>query len=198
MTMAHKCNFKEMHKLDSPERRKILPPEETLYNAGLAKNDIFIDIGCGIGYFSITASKIVGSKGKVYALDTSTEMLEELKKRIIENKIENIVPILTKDYDFQIDSGLGTFALMSNVLHEVDDKLIFLNETNRILKTEGKLCIIEWQKKETEKGPPEKYRLSELEVKELLDQTNFKLLDRYPIADNFTAYISKKIGPNKS
>lgn len=196
--MAHKINVKEMHKLDSPERRKMLPPEETLYKAGLIENDIFVDIGCGIGYFSIPASKIVSSNGKVYALDTAFEMLEELKKRIIENKIENIMPILTKDYDFQIDSDLGTFALMSNVLHEVDDKIFFLKETNRILKTEGKLCIIEWQKKETEKGPPVKDRLSDLEVKKLLDQTNFKLLDTYSIADNFNAYISKKIRKNIS
>jgi len=196
--MAHKINVKEMHKLDSPERRKILPPDETLNNAGLSKNDIFLDIGCGIGYFSIPASKIVGSKGKVYSLDTSIEMLEELKKRIIENKIENIVTIHTKDYDFQINSGVGTFALMSNVLHEVDDKLFFLKETNRILKTEGKLCIIEWQKKETEKGPPVKDRLSELEVKNLLDQTCFKLLDTYSIAENFNVYTSKKIRTNKS
>lgn len=191
--MAHKINVKEMHKLDSPERRKMLPPEETLYKAGLIENDIFVDIGCGIGYFSIPASKIVSSNGKVYALDTAFEMLEELKKRIIENKIENIMPILTKDYDFQIDSDLGTFALMSNVLHEVDDKIFFLKETNRILKTEGKLCVIEWQKKETAKGPPVKDRLSELEVKELLDQTSFKLFDTYSIAENFNAYISKKI-----
>lgn len=196
--MAHKFNLKEMHKLDSPDRRKMIPPKETLYNAGLAKNDIFIDIGCGIGYFSIPASKIVGPKGKVYALDTSTEMLEGLKKRIIENKIENIAPILTKDYNFRIDSEIGTFALLSNVLHEVDDKLLFLKETDRILKTEGKLCVIEWQKKETGKGPPIKDRLLESQVNELLDQTNFKLIDSYPIDDNFNAYVSKKIRSNKS
>ncbi len=191
--MAHKINVKEMHKLDSPERRKMLPPEETLIDAGLTKNDIFIDIGCGIGYFSIAASIIIGPKGKVFALDTSSEMLEELNRRIIDKKIKNILPILTKDYDFKIDSEIGTFALMSNVLHEVDDKVIFLKETNKVLKTQGKLCVIEWQKKETEKGPPIKDRLSELQVNELLDQTNFKLLDSYSIGDNFTAYISKKI-----
>ena len=191
--MVHKFDVNNMNRLDSPERRKILPPEETLINAGLAKNDIFIDIGCGIGYFSIAASIIIGPKGKVFALDTSSEMLEELNRRIIDKKIKNILPILTKDYDFKIDSEIGTFALMSNVLHEVDDKVIFLKETNKVLKTQGKLCVIEWQKKETEKGPPIKDRLSELQVNELLDQTNFKLLDSYPIGDNFTAYISKKI-----
>lgn len=182
-----------MNRLDSPERRKMLPPEETLINAGLTKNDIFIDIGCGIGYFSIPASIITGPKGKVFALDTSSEMLEELNRRINVNKITNIEPILSDSYNFHLNQDTGTFALMSNVLHEVDDKVIFLKETNKILKTQGKLCIIEWQKKETEKGPPVKDRLSELQVNELLEQTNFKLLNSYSIGDNFTAYISKKI-----
>ncbi|MEN6379180.1 MAG: methyltransferase domain-containing protein [Methanofastidiosum sp.] len=191
--MAHKFNIKDMNRLDSPERRKMLPPEETLINARLSKNDIFIDIGCGIGYFSIPASIIIGPKGKVFALDTSNEMLEELNRRINVNKITNIESILSDPFDFHLNQDTGTFALMSNVLHEVDDKVIFLKETNKVLKTQGKLCVIEWQKKETEKGPPIKYRLSGSQVNELLDQTNFILLDSYPIGDNFTAYISKKI-----
>ena len=191
--MAHKFDVKEMYKLDSPERRKIIPPEETLTKAGLSTNDIFIDIGCGIGYFSIPASKIVGNDGKVFALDRSEEMLEELVRRKNENKITNIESILTKDYEFHIDSGTGTFALMSNVLHEVDDKVSFLKETNRVLKNYETFCIIEWQKKETERGPPLEERLSESEVKKLLGQTNFKVINTYQIADNFTAYISKKI-----
>ncbi len=62
--MAHKFNVKDMQKLDSPERRKILPPEETLIKIGLNKNQIFIDIGCGIGYFSIPASKLLVMKEK--------------------------------------------------------------------------------------------------------------------------------------
>ena len=191
--MAHKFDVKNMNRLDSPERRKMLPPRETLLNAGLAKNDIFIDIGCGIGYFSIPASIIIGPRGKVFALDTSSEMLEELNRKINLNKIVNIECILSDPYDFHLAQDAGTFALISNVLHEVDDKLIFLKETNRILTTKGKLCIIEWQKKQTEKGPPIKERLSEQDVKKLLDQTNFKLHDSYSIGNNFTMYVSKKI-----
>ncbi|KYC46342.1 MAG: hypothetical protein APG12_00657 [Candidatus Methanofastidiosum methylothiophilum] len=191
--MAHKFNVKDMHRLDSPERRKMLPPEETLIKAGLKKNDIFIDIGCGIGYFSIPASLIVGSKGKVFALDTSSEMLEELERRIYENKIKNINPILSESYKFPLGPNSGTFALISNVLHEVEDKLSFLMETNRVLLVEGTLFIIEWQKKETERGPPLEDRLSESEIENQLEKTNFKLINSFPIGDFFSAYISKKI-----
>ena len=101
--MAHKFNVKEMHKLDSFERRKILPPEEILIKAGLKIKDIFLDIGCGIGYFSIPASRIIGIEGKVFALDTSSEMLEELKRRIYKKNIKNIIPIFSEPYRFPLD-----------------------------------------------------------------------------------------------
>ncbi|HNZ60071.1 MAG TPA: class I SAM-dependent methyltransferase [Methanofastidiosum sp.] len=191
--MAHKFNVKEMHKLDSFERRKILPPEEILIKAGLKIKDIFLDIGCGIGYFSIPASRIIGIEGKVFALDTSSEMLEELKRRIYKKNIKNIIPIFSEPYRFPLDSNVGTFALISNVLHEVEDKISFLEETNRVLIRCGTLCIVEWQKKETERGPPLEDRINESEIKNLLEKTNYKLTNIHLIGDFFSLYISKKL-----
>jgi ubiquinone/menaquinone biosynthesis C-methylase UbiE len=191
--MAHKFNVKEMHKLDSFERRKILPPEEILIKAGLKIKDIFLDIGCGIGYFSIPASRIIGIEGRVFALDTSSEMLEELKRRIYKKNIKNIIPIFSEPYRFPLDSNVGTFALISNVLHEVEDKISFLEETNRVLIRCGTLCIVEWQKKETERGPPLEDRINESEIKNLLEKTNYKLTNIHLIGDFFSLYISKKL-----
>ncbi len=191
--MVHKFNVQDMHRLDSPERRKILPPEETLVKIGLNKNEIFIDIGCGIGYFSIPASKIIGDNGKVFALDTSKEMIDELKKRISENRITNIEPIISDPYDFHLNSNTGTFGFMANVLHEIEDKINFLKETNKVLKKNGTLCIIEWQKKQTERGPPLEERMGESEIKELLEKTNFEITSIRPLGENFIYYLSKKL-----
>ena len=191
--MAHKFNVKEMHKLDSFERRKILPPEEILIKAGLKIKDIFLDLGCGIGYFSIPASRIIGIEGRVFALDTSSEMLEELKRRIYKKNIKNIIPIFSEPYRFPLESNAGTFALISNVLHEVEDKISFLEETNRVLIRCGTLCIVEWQKKETERGPPLEDRIDESEIKNLLEKTNYKLTNIHLIGDFFSLYISKKL-----
>ncbi len=190
--MAHKFNVKKMHKLDSPERRRIIPPKETLLKAGLKINEIFVDIGCGIGYFSIPASTIVGPEGKVFALDNSSDMLEELKRRIDKKRIINIVPILSESYKFPLGSNSGTFAFISNVLHEVENKTNFLEETNRVLVDGGTLCIIEWQKKETVKGPPIEERLSETEVRKILKLTGFILISMHAIGENYISYISKK------
>ncbi len=191
--MVHKIKINERHKLDSPERYQTLPPEKTLMNAGLTENQIFIDIGCGTGYFSVPASRIVGLNGRVLALDTSQEMLDDLKLKINENSLTNIQTILTESYEFHLKEKVGTFALISNVLHEVEDKITFLNEANRVLIPNGTLFIIEWKKKETERGPPVKERLDEQEIKRLLEKTGFALLENYSVTEDLNAYISEKI-----
>jgi ubiquinone/menaquinone biosynthesis C-methylase UbiE len=48
---------------------------------GLDESDVVADIGCGVGYFSIPAVEIIKNSNKVYALDTSGEMLLEVEKR---------------------------------------------------------------------------------------------------------------------
>ena len=61
--MTHKFDAKNKHKLDNEKRRELLPPDETLIKLGLHEGDIMADIGCGIGYFTIPASKIAGDSG---------------------------------------------------------------------------------------------------------------------------------------
>jgi len=49
--MAYKFEINNMHKLDNPRRREILPPDETLRNLDINEGEAFADVGCGIGNF---------------------------------------------------------------------------------------------------------------------------------------------------
>ena len=82
--MTHKFDAKNKHKLDNEKRRELLPPEQTLINLGLHEGDVMADIGCGIGYFTIPASKIVGDSGKIFAMDILPEMLQDVGIKIKE------------------------------------------------------------------------------------------------------------------
>ena len=42
---------------------------------------VFVDIGCGDGFFSILAAKKVGANGKVYAVDIDASAIEKLKQK---------------------------------------------------------------------------------------------------------------------
>jgi FkbM family methyltransferase len=56
----------------------------------LKNGSIFIDVGANIGYYSLLASSIVGSEGKVYAFEASPSIYERLCENINLNDCKNI------------------------------------------------------------------------------------------------------------
>jgi FkbM family methyltransferase len=65
-----------------------------IYRVGLLKkNDIVLDIGAGIGDFSILASKRIGINGKVIAIEPNIEDYKLLQQNISNNNCPNIIPI---------------------------------------------------------------------------------------------------------
>lgn len=187
----HKFKPKNMKKLDTEKRKQMMPPEDTLKKFLLDKEDIFADIGCGIGFFTIPASNII-QNNPIYALDISIEMLDELARRIVEKQINNIEIIKTQEYDLKLPQASITYAFMCNVLHEIEDKEKMIDELLKILRREGKLTIIEWQKKDTEIGPSINNRVSKEEVKALLEKKGMTIIYEDTISNILYGVVAKK------
>ena len=183
--MSHKFDVSERHKLDNPQRREMLPPLETLQNLGLQAGDMMADIGCGIGYFTFPAASIVGSQGKVFGLDIAPEMIAEVEAEKTRNGINNIETICVDEQDLKLNSGSTTFALISNVLHEVENLDRYITEIRRILLVGGKLAVIEWEKKESVLGPPLSHRLDKLDLEKKLVHQGFKDVQNRSLRDEF-------------
>jgi methyltransferase, FkbM family len=66
------------------------PNEFYMLNKVLKTGDVFFDAGANIGLYSIFASKRVGSKGKVIAVEPSQREYERLKSHIEMNSLRNI------------------------------------------------------------------------------------------------------------
>lgn len=190
--MTHKFDAKNKHKLDNEGRRKLLPTEQTLINLGLHEGDIMADIGCGIGYFSIPASKIVGDSGKIFAMDILQEMLQDVEIKVKENNISNIETVLTEENDLKLEDGKITIAFISNVLHEANEKESFLNDIRSILSPKGRIAIVEWQKINSEFGPPIEHRLDKIDLIKILDTVGFSNISTIDIGENFYGLIAKK------
>ncbi|SPF36415.1 Methylase involved in ubiquinone/menaquinone biosynthesis [Candidatus Desulfosporosinus infrequens] len=190
--MAHKFNPANKNKLDDQWRRQNLPPILTLEKLGLIPGDTMADLGCGIGYFTIPAAEIVKATNNVFALDTSEEMLAEVEKRAILADVSNIIVVKTGEYNLMLPDESVSFALMVNVLHEIEDKEQFLQEARRLLKFAGKIAVVDWEKKPTEVGPPLDHRISFDEVKDMLEITGYKLIKDMPLAGVFYGMVAVK------
>ena len=166
----HKFDPARIELLLSPDREKDMAPEALLRGEGLKAGDSFADIGCGPGFFSIPASRIVGGSGHVYAIDAQEEMLEILKKRTPPG---NCSLMRSGENSIPLDDGSADFALLAYVLHESENKTLFLKEVKRVIRGGGKLLILDWKKKREEEGPPVWERLPLKTVRELLRGAGF-------------------------
>lgn len=163
----HKFNPSHIELLVGEERYKEMDPLEFLKENGVSPGMWIADIGCGPGFFTIPAAEIVGREGRVYAVDLQEEMLAELRRRnppenvIIVHSSENSIPIIIED-------GRCDMALLTFVLHEAEDRVIFLKEVKRLLKPKGRLILLDWEKKVEDKGPPFNERLDKSDAESLI------------------------------
>ncbi len=173
--MAHKFDAKKAEILDSADRRKFLNPDSILKKAGLYRDTIFADLGCGSGYFAIPASLIVK---KVYAIDVQEEMLDIVREKIRLGKLTNIETLRSKESSIPLPDNSIDVLFMANVFHELEDRGAILKEAKRILSGRGRLIIIDWKKMEMEMGPPVEERLTAEEVVSICEDRGFRILER--------------------
>jgi len=167
----HKFHPQHTARLLSEEREKALSPRRLLEEAGLKAGDTFIDVGCGPGFFTLPASSIVGEKGRVFAVDTQQEMLDQLKAR---KPSKNVILLKSGESSVPVDPSSADLVLIAFVLHEAERKNVFLREMKRITKAGGTVLIIDWKKKKEEHGPPVDERLTAKAVEELLRAAGFR------------------------
>jgi ubiquinone/menaquinone biosynthesis C-methylase UbiE len=131
--------------LASPWRRKRHHPEQLL-QPYLAENMKVMDIGCGMGFFSLPMAKMVGGGGRVICIDLQKQMIGALKKKAdkaglstqIETRVCSKNSLQIADLSGQID-----FALAFGVVHELPHPEHSLTEIKTALKKNGVLLIAE-------------------------------------------------------
>ena len=81
----------EVFRTVAMEKKELEPYAfEVLEKAGIERGQIVLDFGCGSGTYTIPAARIVGSEGKVYALDKDKKALDELMQRAESVSLGNI------------------------------------------------------------------------------------------------------------
>jgi FkbM family methyltransferase len=56
----------------------------------LARGDVAVDVGAHVGYYTLLASRLVGDRGHVYALEPSPARYRELVANVARNGISNV------------------------------------------------------------------------------------------------------------
>ena len=138
----HVCPWWLAYSFDNPIRKLFHKPHQML--APYVREGMTVmDVGCGMGFFSIGMAALVGDSGSVIAVDLQSKMLDVTKKRARRAGFENrIITHLCRPDAIGVKDTVD-FILTFWMVHEVPNKTEFFKQLNSSLDSKGKLLIAE-------------------------------------------------------
>ena len=102
-----------------------------------------LDLGPGIGYFTIPMAEMVGEGGIVIAADVQQAMLDGIIRRARKRGVENRIRLHLCPSNSVGVAGPVDVILMFWMLHEVRDQERLFSELQGIIAPEGRMMIVE-------------------------------------------------------
>ncbi len=172
-----------------------MAPAQTLSACNLQVTDSVADFGAGSGFMARAIASMVTS-GNVFAVEINRDLVSRLAHEVEENKIKNLQP-LWGDIEIEGGSKLAKesvdMVVLSNILFQLDDKRGALKEAMRVLKSGGRLLIIDWQESFDGLGPAPERVFNQSQADELARAVGFsKLSENLPTGDHHYAILFKK------
>ncbi|MHB8709986.1 MAG: class I SAM-dependent methyltransferase [Minisyncoccota bacterium] len=122
-------------------------PQENVLQLGLHEGMKVGDFGAGSGHYARAAAAVVGTGGKVYAIDVQEEVLKHLKLNTHERHqgiIETVWGDIEKPGGTHLRDATLDAVILANTLFQVENRFACLTEIKRVLKSGGKLMVIDW------------------------------------------------------
>jgi SAM-dependent methyltransferase len=141
----HVCPWWIGYLLLSPWRRLAQSPQKVL-SPYVKSGAIALDVGCGMGFFSLDMARMVGSGGKVVCVDLQPKMIRALVRRAtragvidrIDHRVCDKNGIGIEDLAGQVD-----FALAFALVHELPDAEAFFRQIHAALRPGGTCLVAE-------------------------------------------------------
>ena len=136
------CPWWLCYSFDNPLRRLIHDPERLL-EPYVKPGMTVVDIGCGMGCFTLGLAKLVGPGGKVIAVDLQEKMLAALSRRAHRAGLSDRIVLHRCRPDRLGVEEPADFVLAFWMVHEVRDKPRFFAQISAFLKPDGRLLLVE-------------------------------------------------------
>ena len=140
--MPHICPWWGGYFIDNPLRRLLHNPEK-IVGPYVEPGMTVMDIGCGMGLFSIAMANLVGDQGLVIAVDLQQKMLDVLRRRARRVGVATRIQLHQCEQNHLGVNTQADFALAFMMIHEVPDQRRLLGEIRACLKRGGRLLVAE-------------------------------------------------------
>ena len=137
------CPYSQRLFLDLP--RPFMRRQTLRAMLDLAPGERVLEVGPGIGYYSLDVARRLVPEGRLDVLDLQQPMLDELMRRAASLGTTNVVATQGDARDLPFPPATFDAAFLVATLGEIPDRDEALRELHRVLKPGGRLVVGEGQ-----------------------------------------------------
>ena len=170
-------------------------PKQNIAQFELREGMRVADLGAGSGHYTIEAAKKVGESGRVYAIEVQKDLLTRITNLARDEHISN-VEVIWGDVEerggVKLKDGSIDAVIISNILFQAENKKGLIEEARRILKSKGKMLVIDWSDSYGDMGPPADNVISSEQARQLCEDAGLSFEREFPAGAHHFGFIVKK------
>jgi SAM-dependent methyltransferase len=163
---AHQHDFSDVERyaamFDSPERDAWQRPREVVALMNIEPGMTLVDLGAGTGYF-LPHLAAAAPDVHVLALDVEPAMVEHMRSRIAEARLDRVEARVSAPDDPGLARGSVDRILVVNTWHHIEARVVYVAKLHAALRPGGTVVIVDFTM-EAEDGPPPAMRLTPEQV----------------------------------
>ena len=128
--------------MESRLRRWLFDPGRTLRGADIKAGQTVLEVGCGTGFFTLPAARMIGQGGRLIAMDPLSDYVDRVRKKVSDAGLNNVEVIRRDALNSGLPSATVDLVLLFGVVPFPTLPLgKLLPEMHRVLKAQGTLAV---------------------------------------------------------
>jgi len=170
-------------------------PQHNIEQLGLSEGMKVADFGAGSGHYTLAAARVVGSEGRVYAVDVQQDLLTRIQSEAQSIDLQNVEIIwadLERDGSTRLADQSIDVVFLSNTLFQAENKESLFKEARRVLRPKGRLLVIDWTDSFGGLGPPGGHIVTESVAKALAEKVGLKVENSIMAGDHHYGFVARR------
>jgi ubiquinone/menaquinone biosynthesis C-methylase UbiE len=130
------------HIMESRLRYRFFGPVRILQASGIRPGQTVLEVGCGTGFFTLPAARLLGDQGSLVAMDVLPESVEAVTTKVQAAQLTNVRVVRGDALDTRLPAESYDAVLLFGVIPAPMlplDRL--LSEMHRVLKPGGLMAV---------------------------------------------------------
>ncbi len=181
--------------MDSITTSNFVIPEVVTSHFHLKDGDVIADFGAGSGFFLRALSLRIGN-GKVYACEIQKSLVEKISEQVRSQHLSNVYPLwcdLEEVNGVPVKDDALDVGILSNTLFQLEDKHAACKEMYRMIRSGGRLMVIDWTDSHGGLGPAPDHVCDASAAQALFESCGFVLERTYPAGDHHYGLAFRKV-----